>query len=74
MSWSQIEPDLRRSLAAAGKGATQIHATLAALEPVVRAVEAAGTQVDQELCWALLGVEADRQRRRCQARKFKKVS
>jgi hypothetical protein len=38
--------------------------TLVALQPVVAAVERAGTKIDADLAWAMLAVEADRQRRR----------
>jgi hypothetical protein len=50
----------------AGRRESEIAAYLAALEPVVRAVERAGTRIDAEIAWALLAVEADRQRRRAQ--------
>lgn len=62
-AWATIEADLRRALAQAGYDARAIADMIEALAPVVAAVERAGTLVDSELAWALLGVAADRRRR-----------
>ncbi len=62
-AWPAIESDLRRAMLQAGRSEREIDATLDALRPVVLAVERAGTRIDIELCWALLCVLADKQRR-----------
>lgn len=63
-AWPAVAADLRRAMLQAGRSESQIAAFLEALRPVVVAVERAGTKVDNEIVWALLAVEADRQRRR----------
>jgi len=65
-AWPAVAADLRRALVQAGRSESQIGAMLEALRPVVAAVERAGTRIDLEIAWALVGVIADRQRRRAQ--------
>jgi hypothetical protein len=62
-TWPAIEADLRRELLQAGRCEIEIDNMLAALAPVVLAVERAGTHVDSDIAWALLAVETDRRRR-----------
>jgi hypothetical protein len=62
-TWPAIESDLRKALLAADTTEHVIDIALAALQPIVVAVEKAGTRIDIELAWALLAVQADRQRR-----------
>jgi hypothetical protein len=63
-AWAVVAGDLKRALTQAGRSECEIDRYLAALRPIVVATELAGRTVDLELAWALLGVEADRQRRR----------
>jgi hypothetical protein len=73
-AWPSVEADLRRAMLRAGKSEREIVTILAALRPVVLAVERAGTVVDDELAWALLAVEADRLRRRAQQARVREAS
>jgi hypothetical protein len=55
---------LRRALLASGRSPPVVDHVLADLAPVFAAVERARGCVDDELAFALLGVAADRARRR----------
>ncbi|MGH7012557.1 MAG: hypothetical protein ACREEL_00105 [Stellaceae bacterium] len=63
-AWPAVVADLSRALSQSGRRENEIAAFIDALRPVVTAVERAGTRIDAEIAWALLAVEADRQRRR----------
>ena len=65
-AWAAVEADLRRALLASGRVASVVDRVLADLAPVFLAVEHARGHVDSELVFALLGVAADRARRRAQ--------
>ena len=73
-TWIDIASDLRKAMIAAGMTEHVIATTLTALEPVARAIERAGTKIDIELAWALLAVQADRQRRRAVHARLRKAS
>jgi hypothetical protein len=62
-TWPAIAADLRRALAAAGRPAWVVEATVANLAPVFAAVERARTSVDDATVFALLSLAADRARR-----------
>lgn len=62
--WLTISRDLRRALVASGRPVLVVEDILADLAPVWIAVERTRITVDEELTWALLGVAADRARRR----------
>ena len=71
-AWPAIETSLRRALLIRGEVCAKIDAMLEALRSVVLAVERAGTRIDEDVAWALLAAEADRQRRACQARETRR--
>jgi hypothetical protein len=62
--WPILESDLRRALVAAGHPAGVIDRMISDLCPVVLAVERCRKTIDAQIVWALLGVCADRARRR----------
>jgi hypothetical protein len=64
--WPVIERDIRAALARAGHPPHAIDRMLSELAPVALAVERARMRIDAETVWALLGVCADRARRRAQ--------
>ena len=69
-SWPRVEADLRRTLVAAGQTPAASDRVLSDLAPVYLAVERARVSVELELVWALVGVAADRARRRAQNEKL----
>jgi len=62
-TWRTIAVDLRRALAAAGRPAWAVEATVAELAPIFTAVERARGRVDDAVVFAALAVAADRARR-----------
>jgi hypothetical protein len=63
-TWPAIAADLRRALAAAGRPAWVVEATVANLAPVFAAVERARARIDDDaVVFAALSLAADRARR-----------
>jgi hypothetical protein len=63
LTWRSIAADLRRALAAAGRPAWSVEATVAELGPVFAAVERARGRIDDAVVFAALSLAADRARR-----------
>ena len=74
LSWGRVETDLRRAMQARGISAPAIDATMIELAPIFLSIETARVHgIDSELCWALVGIAADKARRRAQAERSRPV-
>lgn len=63
-AWPEVAVDPRRAIIRAGRSAAFSNRVLRDLEPVWTAVEKSRGKVEDDLCWALLCVAAERARRR----------
>jgi hypothetical protein len=64
LAWPAVAADLHRALIHAGRQAALVNRVLDDLRPLWESVERARDRIDDDLTWALVGMVADRARRR----------